>query len=148
MANKWKKGRYILKNPEKYLGDTENVIYRSSWEEEAFRILDNNPKILAWASEEITIPYAKPLPDGNYGRGQYTPDLFVVKEELNGSITRQLIEIKPYKQTIPSKARKPLVKLQEQYQYAVNQHKWAAAKKWCDQYGIIFSIVTEKDMFL
>lgn len=146
--NKWKKGFYTLVNPDKYLGDIDNVVFRSSWEEEAFKVLDNNPKILAWASEEIQIPYPKPLPDGNYSRGVYTPDLFVVKEETDGSITRQLIEIKPYKQTIPSKARTPHVKLQEQYQYSVNQHKWAAAKAWCDQYGIIFSIVTEKDMFV
>lgn len=148
MANNWKKGVYTLKNPDKYLGDVDNVVFRSSWEEEAFKILDNNPKILAWASEEIKIPYAKPLPDGNYARSVYTPDLFIVKEEVDGTITRQLIEIKPHKQTQPSKARKPLVKLKEQYEYAVNQHKWHAAEKWCEKYGIIFSIVTEKDMFV
>lgn len=147
MANNWKKGQYILRNPEKYLGDVDNVIFRSSWEEEAFKILDLNPNIIAWASEEVTIPYAKPMPDGSYRNGFYLPDLFIVKEETNGKITRELIEIKPYKQTQPSKARKPQVKLQEQYQYIVNQHKWQAAEEWCKQYGIQFRIMTEKDMF-
>lgn len=147
MPNNWKKGRYVLINPDKYLGDPDNVIYRSSWEQEAFRILDLNPKILAWASEEIEIPYPRPQPDGSFTRSKYVPDLFVVKEELNGNITRELIEIKPYKQTQPSKARKPLTKIQEQYEYAVNTHKWAAAREWCKRYDIRFSIVTEKDMF-
>lgn len=26
------KGRYTIQNPEKYIGDTKNIIYRSSWE--------------------------------------------------------------------------------------------------------------------
>lgn len=29
---KYKQGKYLLQNPEKYLGDPTNVIYRSSWE--------------------------------------------------------------------------------------------------------------------
>lgn len=146
--NSWKQGKYTVLNPDKYLGDPDNVVFRSSWEEEAFRILDTNPNIIGWASEEIAIPYAKPLPNGEYMRSNYFPDLFIVKRERDGKITRQLIEIKPHKQTKPSRARKPTVKLQEQYEYMVNQHKWAAAEQWCKQYGIIFSVVTEKQLFV
>ena len=29
---KYKQGKYILINKEKYLGDPTNIIYRSSWE--------------------------------------------------------------------------------------------------------------------
>lgn len=149
MSTNWKKGKYTLKNPEKYLGDPDNVIYRSSWEEEAFIRLDLNPDIIRWCSEEIAIEYPKPNPNtGKFDMGYYFPDLFIVKKELNGQITRELIEIKPYKQTKPPKSRKPRVRLQEEHQWLVNQHKWEAAKQWCDRYGINFRIMTEKDMFI
>lgn len=147
MAN-WRKGHYTVVNPDKYLGDPDNVIYRSSWELDAFRKLDLHPDIIGWASEEISIPYPKPQMDGSYSRGMYVPDLFIVKRNRNGGIDRELIEIKPDKYTKPSRARKPLLKLQEQYQYTVNQHKWAAAEEWCKQYGITFRIMTEKNMFV
>lgn len=149
MSGNWKKGRYTVLNPDKYLGDPENVIYRSSWEEEAFKRLDLNPDVLRWCSEEIAIEYPKPNPQtGQLEQGFYFPDLFIVKQELDGKITRDLIEIKPYKQTIPPRSRKPSVRLQEEYQWLVNQHKWAAAEEWCKRYGINFRIMTEKDMFL
>jgi len=149
-GKEWVQGIYTLKNPDKYLGDPDKVIFRSSWEQEAFKILDLNPKVVAWASEEIAIPYPKPLPDGtgDYTIAQYYPDLFVAKEETNGDVTREIIEIKPYKQTQASRARKPQQRLQEEYELIVNRHKWAAAEKWCKQYGITFRIMTEKDMFI
>lgn len=148
MAKNWKAGKYALQNPEKYLGDPDNVIFRSSWEEEAFKRLDLNPHIIKWASEEIGIEYLKPNPQtGNFEKGLYFPDLFIVKKDTNGNISREIIEIKPYKQTRPPRSRKPNVRLQEEYQWLINQHKWEAAKAWCDSYDIKFTIMTEKDMF-
>src|SRR5690625_3102410 len=144
----WKQGRYILKNPEKYLGDVNNIIYRSSWEEEAFRHLDLNPNILKWCSEEIPIQYMKPDPKTDeYTCSVYYQDLFIVKEDVNGNIGREIIEIKPYKQTKSPRSRKPSTRLYEEYQWIVNQHKWEAASSWCKAKGIEFRIMTEKDMF-
>ena len=29
---KYKQGKYLLQNPQKYLGDPTTIVYRSSWE--------------------------------------------------------------------------------------------------------------------
>lgn len=145
----WLQGYYTLINPEKYLGDPNNVQYRSSWELHAFERLDKNPAIIKWASEEIGIPYPKPdIKTGQYIQGLYIPDLYIVKRNTKGKIVKELIEVKPAKQLKPSKARKPQVRMQEEYQYLVNKHKWAAAEEWCKKRNIVFRIMTEKNMFI
>ena len=145
----WLQGKYTLINPEKYLGDPDNVIYRSSWELDVFKKLDLNPNILKWVSEEVVIPYAKPdIKTGGFVQGYYHPDIFIVKKTVKGEIERELIEIKPYKQTIPPKSRKPSTRIQEEYTYIVNKHKWAAAEAWCDARGIKFRLLTEKNLFV
>ena len=54
------KGKYRVKCREKYVGDVDNVVYRSSWERNTFAFLDTNPKVMKWASAEIWIPYKGP----------------------------------------------------------------------------------------
>lgn len=145
----WIQGKYTLKNPEKYLGDPSNIIYRSSWELDVFSKLDHNPNIIKWVSEEIAIPYAKPdIKSGGFVQGMYYPDIFIVKKNINGKIERELLEIKPHKQTEPPKSKKPARRLQEQYTYMVNRHKWAAAEEWCKKRGITFRLLTEKNLFV
>ena len=51
------KGKYRPQNPEKYMGDNRNIIYRSMWERKCMKYFDNNPSIIKWASEELAIPY-------------------------------------------------------------------------------------------
>lgn len=145
----WVQGYYTVRRPDKYLGDPNNVRYLSSWEREFFNFCENNSNVLKWASEEIPIQYYKPDPrTGQLVSSIYYPDVFVVFKDKNGNIKRQLIEIKPYKQTKPSKARKPLKRFEEQYTHTVNQCKWKAAQEWCNQKGIEFRVLTEKDQFL
>lgn len=147
--NKWIQGFYTLIHPEKYLGNPNNVEYRSSWELYAFERLDKNPAIIKWASEEIGIPYAKPdLKTGKLIQGLYVPDLFIIKCDIHGNTFKELIEIKPSKQLKPPRSRKPQVRMQEEYQYLVNKHKWAAAEEWCKRRKIQFRIMTEKNMFI
>ena len=50
-------GTFRPKNPRKYAGDPNNIIYRSTWEARVMNWLDKNPNIITWASEEIAIPY-------------------------------------------------------------------------------------------
>ena len=50
--NKYKQGFYYPKNPNKYVGDVDNIVYRSSWELRVFKWMDDNPSVLEWASEE------------------------------------------------------------------------------------------------
>ena len=49
-------GRYRVKNPKKYKGDPNMVIYRSL-KEKHFKWCDDNPKVKRWSSEETVIPY-------------------------------------------------------------------------------------------
>jgi len=51
------RGKFKPKNPNKYKGDANGIVYRSLWERNAFRWLDENDSIVAWNSEEIVIPY-------------------------------------------------------------------------------------------
>ena len=145
----WKQALYELKHPEKYIGDPKKLIYKSSWEQEAFKFCDNNPHILEWAYELIPITYTIPSrTNPNKKRiKKYIPDLYVVSNDGEGKVTKWIIEIKPYKQTKPGRSRNPKNRMYEDYVYMTNQLKWAAAKAWCDERDIKFEIVTEKSLF-
>lgn len=146
MAN-WVQEFYEVRNPEKYDGDTKNVFYRSSWELEAFKFCDNNPNVLKWSSEEIIIPYAVPTQNGGVRPAKYYPDLYMEYRNAAGKICKELIEIKPKKQTKPSRARNPKTKMYENQIYNKNMLKWEAARNWCKQNGITFRIITESEQF-
>ena len=143
----WKQNFYVVKNPEKYLGDVNNVFYRSSWEEEAFKFCDNNPNVLKWASEEIVIPYMCPTANGGLRPAKYYPDLYMEYRNAAGRVCRELIEIKPRKQTKPSRKKNPKVKMMENAVFMKNQLKWQAADEWCKSRGIKFRILSEKEQF-
>ena len=87
------KGRYTPENPQKYIGDPQKIIYRSSWERRFMIYCDRNPSILSWASEEIAIHYLSPI---DYKMHRYYPD-FIVKTKDKVS----MIEIKPNRETKP-----------------------------------------------
>ena len=154
---KWKEGLFQPRNPEKYVGEMtktdegdEGIEYKSSWEERAFEFLDNNPNVLEWSYEPIGIGYKKPIMiNGRWSwkPATYFPDLFVKYIHRDGNIIKELIEVKPLKQTKKSRSKKESVRLQEDYVVIVNNAKWEAAKAWCEKYGIKFSILTEKSLF-
>jgi len=48
---KFYKGKYKVKHPSKYEGDFNNVVYRSMWERQAFKWLDETPSVIGWSSE-------------------------------------------------------------------------------------------------
>ena len=91
------KGLFTPRNPTKYLGDSSKIIYRSSWELRLFVYLDSTPAVLQWASEEFSIPYLSPL-DGKVH--QYFPDALVVYRDKYNVIQKEIIEIKPYKESV------------------------------------------------
>ena len=144
----WRQDYYKVRNPEKYLGDVNNVFYRSSWELEAFEFCDyKNDNVKKWSSEEIVIPYSMPTSNGGVRPAKYFPDLYIEYVNSAGKYCKVLIEIKPKKQTKASRARNPKTKLYENAQYFKNQLKWEAAEAWCKQNGIQFIIMTEGDQF-
>ncbi len=140
------KKRYYPTHPEKYLGNPDEIIIRSSWELRVFQFCDNNENVLRWGSEEIAIPYMKPFP-GGFKPARYFPDLYVEYMDRDGKLNRELIEIKPEKFTRASRARNGTTKMFENAQYVVNMAKFTAADNWCKKNGIKFSVVSEKSIF-
>ena len=137
MGYKGYKGKFIPKNPKKYKGDSNNIIYRSSWEYAAFSYLDNNPDILYWSSEEVIIPYYSEIDNKNH---RYFVDLYY----KNSKGEEWLIEIKPQSQTIPPKPKRNKKKLLEEVlTYEKNKAKWIAANSFCKTRGWNFSVWTE-----
>jgi len=138
------KGWFTPKNRSKYKGDSENVVYRSSWELRVMKWLDENPSVIWWASEELIIKYKSPIDQKIH---RYFPDFIVRLKQKNGTESTVVIEIKPYKQTIkPVQKRKTNRFLQEAATYAVNQEKWRAADLFCKEHGWQFKVLTEKDI--
>lgn len=110
------------------------------------RFFDTSSFVVEWGSESIIIPYIKPT-DGKMHR--YYTDFNVKMKARDGSINKFLIEVKPYKQTIPPTNhgnKKPKTLLMEQVTYAINYAKWDAAKQWCKKNGYQFTTFTEKDI--
>ena len=116
------KSKYYPSYPNKYKGDSTNIICRSTWERKFCRWCDLNESILEWGSEEFYIPYISPL-DNRVHR--YFPDFIIKVKESTGQIKTYVIEVKPKKQTRPPKTPKRKTKsyLYECKTYAVNQAK-------------------------
>ena len=134
------KGRYIIENQKKYVGDPTNVVFRSLWEREVFKWLDRNPKVKKWSSEETVIPYFYDI-DKKYHR--YFPDLKIVFE--NETI---LVEIKPKKETEPpTKAGKQKRQyVTEAASFVKNMNKWEAADSFCKDRKWKFQVWTEETL--
>jgi hypothetical protein len=139
------KGRYIPKNPAKYAGDPTAVIYRSSWEVKFMSWADRNPNVLKWSSEETVIPYICPT-DNKLHR--YFVDFQIQTRNKAGVLKTFLIEVKPYKQTIPPEPQKRVTKqyLTEVLTWGKNDAKWKAARDFCKDRGWEFIILTEKEL--
>ena len=135
------RGLYRPTNPKKYVGNTKQIVYRSLLERRFMRYCDLNEDILYWASEELPVRYYNPL-DKKYHR--YFPD-FVVKTVNN---EKYMIEIKPSRQVAKPKPPKKKTKsyMRESFEYIKNQAKWQAAKSYCDDNGMKFKLITEKDL--
>lgn len=141
----WKQGFFSPNHPEKYTG-TYPIVYRSSLELDVMRFFDCNSNILQWKSESVVIWYIKPTDNRKH---KYFTDFMVEIKDRNGVCRKYIIEVKPYKQTIPPVAhgnKKQKTIITEQLNYAINSAKWEAAEEWCKRNGYIFSKITEKDI--
>jgi hypothetical protein len=137
---KYSQGIFTPKNTEKYVGKSTPK-YRSSWELAFMNFCDNNPNIIAWASEAIQIPYFNPLKNTNT---KYIPDFFIKYRNAAGQEVAELIEIKPSKETTLEAAGKSV---RNQAFAIINQAKWRAAEMWCRDRNITFRVITEHDIF-
>lgn len=142
---KYHQGKFHPRFPEKYKGNYNNIIFRSSWELKFMRYCDRNPNILEWGSEEFFIPYFDPT---TRKVRRYFPDFIVKIKETSGVINTYVVEVKPKRQTKPpvagKKKRKTLVN--EAMTYEKNKAKWAAAEEFCRDRLIHFKIITEDEL--
>ena len=141
------KGKFTPTTPAKYVGDSSNIIYRSSYELRFMKWCDLNDSIICWNSEEIVVPYISPV-DNKLHR--YFVDFTIKIKTKTGEIKVYLIEVKPFKFTQepqPPKRRSRQF-LNEVMQWGVNQAKWKAASAFAKQQGWEFMLVTERDLGL
>jgi hypothetical protein len=140
-------GFFAPRNPQKYAGNTSNIIYRSLWERQVFVKLDEHTDVISWGSEEIIVPYRSPL-DNRIHR--YYPDVVYRHKTSDGSEKTKMVEIKPLCQV--NEPKKPKGKktskkyIRELSTYLVNQAKWNAARAFCADKGWEFVIITEKEL--
>ena len=140
------KGKFKVKNSQKYKGNPSNIIYRSLMELRFMKWCDSSEKIFLWSSEEVVIPYISPIDNK---RHRYFPDFLI--QTAKGWF---LIEVKPQVQSKPPKkllVEKLDTKRKRRYlrsvrQWVVNEAKWKAAKKVCEVEGWEFQIMTEKQL--
>jgi hypothetical protein len=138
--SKYNQGKYTVINESKYAG-VGTPTYRSGWELTFMQFCDNNPNIISWASEPVSINYMHPL------TGQmstYIPDFIVVYMDKNKKKHAELIEIKPANQSDPMLARTR----GQQAQTAINLAKWDAAVKWAAKRGMKFRVINENDIYM
>lgn len=136
--------KWTPKNPEKYAGNVDNIITRSSWETKMLNWLDVNPSVIMYNSEEFVIPYISPLDQKQH---RYFVDFLAKMRLKDGSEKVYAIEVKPKKEQLPpvhSKNKKLL--LERTQTYIVNQAKWEAAKAICNRKGIQFIVINEDDL--
>lgn len=140
MAKSYSKGEYVPKNVEKVFGKRP-IIYRSSWEMSLMRVFDENPAVLQWSSESITVPYQNPL-TGKWT--MYLPDFFVIYIDKNNQKHAEIIEIKPWKEDPRNPAK---ASTRTKLTQAINGAKWAAAAAYCRKRGWGFRVMTENQLF-
>lgn len=141
------KGYYVPYYKNKYVGDINNILYKSSWERTfMIKFCDLNPNVTRWSYEPLYINYISPIDNREH---KYYVDFWV---ELNNE-KNLLIEIKPNKSL-----KKPILKESTQSQkkidnyiydlktYYVNIAKWDAAIKFCKEKNWEFKIFTEKQL--
>ena len=145
-GRKTHKGRFKPKNRSKYKGDASNIVYRSAWELRLMRYFDQHPDILHWGSEVLVIPYEDPV-SGRIRR--YFTDFWIQKRNPDNSINTFVIEVKPYKETLPPSKNQKNTKryITECATYETNCAKWSAAERYCNERGYRFVIMTENEIF-
>jgi len=149
-AGKIRQGYFKPAQPEKYLGDPNNIVFRSSWEFKFLKWCDHSPTVIKYSSEPVGIPYYSPLDKRGH---TYYIDFYITTKDNDGNEQSWLIEVKPDKYTKPPTAPARMTDKQTANyvyaakQYIVNQAKFEAAKEFALVRGLKFGIITENFLF-
>lgn len=133
-------GRFVPQNPAKYVGNPNRIMFRSSWELKFFKYLDRMNAVMRWGSEELAIPYVSPKDNRVH---KYYPDVIVWYKDTAGNIQKEIVEIKPYKESVIT----PKMSDRDKEAYVINQAKWSYAAKFAEANGAKFRVITERTMF-
>ena len=106
---------------------------------------DSKSSIVKWSSESTIIPYRYDV-DNRIHR--YFVDFKIIVQEKSNALETYLVEIKPSKKTKPPKKPKRQTKsyITESLDYVKNQNKWEYARKYAQERGWKFIILTEYDL--
>lgn len=137
--------------------NTDKIVYRSSLEQKLMFVLDRNPNVISWGSENVIIPYMKPnftengiRSDQLFRPARYFVDFYAKMKLPNDKIQEFLFEVKPVRQTKldknPHGNKKESTILYEKMQFDINKRKWDAAKEYCKKKNWIFLIITEQNI--
>lgn len=143
-------GYYKPINEGKYVGDVSKIIYRSSWELKFLKFCDENPDIIRYSSEPVSIKYYDPI---SKKTRKYFIDFYIEVQKEGGSVRKWLIEVKPKKFILrPRKPKKESLKSLQNYKknverYIRNQSKFDAAKNYAKERKMKFGLVTEDFVF-
>lgn len=158
---------YRVRNKEKYVGDPNLVIYRSSWEYSFCKWCDYTPSILRWTSEPVQIPYydkvskleeckkmgLDPNNPRNWIQKKYNTDFWVEIRKDEDIIEKWFVEIKPKQKLVkptPPPKGSPL-REQKKFnrmarEYLLNEAKFEAMNIWAKRNGAKFYIFTEDQL--
>lgn len=148
MSRDWLQGKYTIINTSKYIGN-ETPIFRSSWEKRLMYFFDTNENVKRWGSEIIKLPYLYEVDNKIH---TYITDFYAEIIDKNGDLKKYLIEVKPKSELKPPKPPKTNnPKAIKNYNYKMmtfikNKNKWTTAANYAKQNGMIFRVVTEKDL--
>lgn len=144
MSGHFKQGRYTIpqRYQSKYIGDYNNIFYRSKWEKTFMDYLCQSPNVKRWNSEDLVIRYLNQL-DGRVH--EYYIDFYVEIDKGDGNLQKYWIECKPYSQTQPPKATSNSKTYAYQMKaYITNMSKWKYASEAAKQNGAKFKVLTER----
>jgi len=145
--SKFRQGLYKVIHPEKYVGDVNNVIYRSGWEKKFCIYCDNQPSIIEWSSEPFKIKY---LNGSTFKEHTYYTDFYIKIQDSSDKSKKYIVNINQESQNKkPEIQSKRTLKALNSYkynldQYVKNQSKWVEAKRACEDAGFEFMVITEK----
>lgn len=163
----WFSKDYPMRHPEKYIGDVNLIIYRSSWEFAFCKWCDSSPSILRWSSEPIKVPYydrvskleeckrqgLDPNNPKNWVIKNYNTDFWIEVDKGEGKTQKMFIEIKSsekLKKPIPPSPSAPLREQRkfnaQAKEYLINEAKFAALNAWAERSGAKFYVFTEKTL--
>jgi hypothetical protein len=162
-----KQGFYKVQHPEKYIGNPNLIIFRSSWEYSFSRWCDFSPSVVKWSSEPTTVQYAdriskleeckkyglNPNDPKNWVMRNYHVDFWLIIKKPDELLEKWVIEIKPsskLKKPIPPHPDAPLKEHRkfntEAKEYLLNESKWLAMNEYAKKNDAKFFIFTEQTL--